>query len=232
MTPDPVDLLRAGATRDNYASMARLARALYGTGLGPREVLRECYGVTFPDEVFVLAEGGLWRLHLLALFTNQPWQLALPPDRGGPAATPDGMVDMELRFLAGDPDLMPLVRIPAADPGREDRVVCYRLSELRAGRSTVFRLFESSDAEDALGCGGSLLEVLHAEHTASVRRLEKEQRSPLNWGAGSVDEELDQAYESLERVEELQRRVAERRGERRTGPPAGDRTGGQDDVTD
>ncbi|MFC8918414.1 hypothetical protein ACFT5C_21855 [Streptomyces sp. NPDC057116] len=232
MTPDSVDRLRARAARDDYASMARLARALYGTGLGPREVLHECYGVAFPDEVFVVAEGGLWRLHLLAVFTNQPWQLALPPDRGGPAAMPDGMVDMELRFLAGDPDLMPLVRIPAADPGREDRIVCYRLSELGAGRSTVFRLFESSDTEDALGCGGSLLEVLHAEHTAAVRRLEKEQRSPLNWGAGSVDEELDRAYESLDRVEELRRQAAEQHGERRTGSPPEGGTSGQDDMTD
>ncbi|GAA3354254.1 hypothetical protein GCM10017744_011340 [Streptomyces antimycoticus] len=214
MTPDAVDRLRAEAARDDYASMARLARALYGTGLGPREVLRECYGVAFPDEVFAIAEGGLWRLRLLALFTNQPWQLAVPPGRGGPAAEPDGLIDTELRLLAGDLDLMPLVRVPAADPGREDRIVCYRLSELRAGRSTVFRLFESSAAESALACGISLLEVLHAEHTASVRRLEKELRSPSNWGAGSVDDdEVDRAYASLERVEALQRRVSERLAE-------------------
>ncbi|MGW2326795.1 hypothetical protein ACWC5C_13635 [Streptomyces sp. NPDC001700] len=208
---DDVDRLRAEATREDYASMARLALALYGTGLGPREVLRECYGVAFPEEIFVLAEGGLWRLRLLALFTNQPWQLAVPPGRGGPTAEPDGMVDTELRLLAQDSDLMPLVRVPAADPGREDRIVCYRMDELRAGRSTVFRLFESSDAGDALGCGGSLLEVLHAEHATSVRRLEKELRSPSNWGAGSVDDdEVDRAYASLERVEELQRQVAGR----------------------
>ncbi|MGW0880224.1 hypothetical protein [Streptomyces sp. NPDC002671] len=210
MTPDAVDRLRAEAARDDYASMARLARALYGTGLGPHEVLRECYGVAFPDEVFVIVEGGLWRLHLLALFTSQPWQLAVPPDRGGPAAKPAGLTDTELLLLTGDPDLMPLIRIPAADIGREDRIVCYRLSELRAGRSTVFRLFESSDAEDALCCGASLLEVLHTEHARSVRRLEKELRSPSSWGADSVDDEVDRAYESLERVEELQRQVAER----------------------
>ncbi|MFD8282227.1 hypothetical protein ACFV47_23945 [Streptomyces solisilvae] len=214
MTSDAVDRLRAEAARDDYASMARLARALFGMGLGPHEVLHQCYGVAFPQEVFIIAEGGLWRLRLLALFTNQPWQLAVPPDRGGPAAEPDGLIDTELRLLAGDLDLMPLVRIPAADPGREDRIVCYRLGELRAGRSTVFRLFESSAAEDALACGGSLLEVLHTEHTASVRRLEKELRSPSNWGAGSVDDdEVDRAYASLERVEELQRQVAERLAE-------------------
>jgi hypothetical protein len=45
-----------GRPRD-YPSMARLARALYETGLGPREVVRDCYGVELPEEFFVLHEA-------------------------------------------------------------------------------------------------------------------------------------------------------------------------------
>ncbi|WHM41044.1 hypothetical protein [Streptomyces sp. BPTC-684] len=214
MTREVVDRLRAEASREDYASMTRLARALYETGLGPREVLRDCYGVAFPEEVFVLVDGGLWRLDLRARFTNQPWQLALPPDRGGPAAVPNSMAATEQRLLAEDPDLIPLVRVPAAAFGKEDRIVCYRLGELRAGRSTVFRLFETSDADEALCCGESLLEILHDEHANAVRRLEEQQRKPSNWGAGSVDdEEVEQAYESLERVRDLQREAAGRQGD-------------------
>ncbi|MEV3987776.1 hypothetical protein AB0J57_02595 [Streptomyces sp. NPDC049837] len=208
MTPESLDRLRAEASRDDYTSMARLARALYETGLGPREVLRECYGVTFPPEVFVVVEGGLWRLDLRARFTNQPWQLAVPPDHGGPSDRINSMVDTELRLLAEDPDLMPLFRIPAFQFDTADQVVCYRLSELREGRSTVFALPRTAAAGQAVRCGDGLLEVLHGEHVRAVRRLEAEQDNPSSWGAGSVDdEEVEEAYEALERVRELQRRA-------------------------
>lgn len=211
MTDDVLERLRAEASRDDYGSMVRLAEALYRDGLGPREVLRACYGVDFPEEVFVLVGGGLWRLGLLARFTNQPWQLALPPDRGGPQETPNSLVDVELRLLAEDPDLLPLLRIPSAVLKRDDRLVCYRLSELRAGRSTAFRLFRTGAAHSALACEDSVLDVLHKEHAESARELERQQENPSNWGAGSVDDdEVEEAYESLERVRELQRQVAER----------------------
>ncbi|MFJ1747493.1 hypothetical protein ACIOJD_14765 [Streptomyces sp. NPDC088116] len=214
MTARAIDRLRAEASRDDYASMTQLAQALYETGLVPQQVLRECYGVRFPKEIFVVVEGGLWRLRLRARFTNQPWQLAIPPARGGPATTLNSMIDTELRLLAEDPDLMPLFRVPAVAIGKEDQVVCYRLSELRAGRSTVFGLFQSSHAGSALDCGESLLKFLYSEHARAVRRLEGEQRAPSSWGAGSVDdEEVEQANESLERVRELQRQAADRQGD-------------------
>jgi hypothetical protein len=209
MTAVEIDRLRAEASREDYASMARLARALYGTGLGPREVLRECYGVPFPEEVFVIAGAGPWRLGLFGRFTNQPWQLAIPPGRGGPSDTPGGMAAEERRIVAGDPDLLPAMRIPAAVSEREDRLVCYRLGELRAGRSTVFRLWWSDDPEEALCCGDSLLDVLHKEHAQALRKLEKAFYSPSNWGAGSVDDaEIDEAQEALDRVREFQRLAA------------------------
>ncbi|MGW0484473.1 hypothetical protein [Nonomuraea sp. NPDC003214] len=211
MTPETVDRLRAEASRDDYPSMARLARALHEAGHDRREVLRECYGVTFPEELFVVVDGGMWRLELRARFTNQPWQPAVPPDRGGPAATANSMNGTELRLLAEDPDLMPLFGIPAVLFDTPDQVVCYRLSELREGRSTVFRLPGTAPAAKARHCGASMLEVLHREHLQAVRRAEKQLSDPRNWGAGSVDdEEVAEEYAALERVRELRRRVAER----------------------
>lgn len=224
MTPDTLGGLRAAASRDDYGSMTRLARALYGTGLGPRDVLRECYGVDFPPEVFVLVEGGLWRLDLRARFTDQPWQLAVPPELGGPSARITSMADTERRLLAEDPDLMPLCRVPAVEFDTPDQVVCYRLGELRAGRSTVFALPRTAAAGAAVRCGDSLLEVLHGEHVRAVRRLERERDDPSNWGAGAVDdEEVEEAHEALERVRELRRRAAAwRDGSAPGGPGQGD----------
>lgn len=214
MTPEALDRLRTEASRDDYASMTRLARALHEAGLGPREVLRECYGVVLPHELFVIVDGGMGRLRLWARFTNQPWQLAIPPDRGGPAAVPTSMIDTELRLFSEDPDLMPLFRMPAVAFDTPDQVVCYRLSALREGRSTAFWLPQSAPAREAQRCGETMLEVLHGEHFRAVRRLQEEQNDPSNWGAGSVDdEEVEEAYEALERVRELQRRAVERQGD-------------------
>ncbi|MER5932598.1 hypothetical protein [Streptomyces sp. NPDC002054] len=215
MKPETVDGLREEASRGDYGSMARLARALYGCGLGPREVVRECYGVDFPEEFFALVDAGPWVRYLLVYFTNQPWQLAVPPERGGPAEGPDEMADTELLILARDPDLMPLFQIPAYAPGEDDRVVCYRLAELRAGRPTLYCLdvtdypgIEVRDTE-AVRCGESMLTVLEDAHADDLRRLEEEARLPSNRGAGSVDRsEVDQASESLELVRELARKLA------------------------
>ncbi|MFH9662580.1 hypothetical protein ACH4NF_31535 [Streptomyces sp. NPDC017248] len=215
MTPEDIRRLRAEASRGHYASMARLARALYGSGLGHREVLRECYGVAFPEELFVVVDAGLWSLNLLAYFTNQPWQLAIPLDRGGPTDTPDPMADAEALILARDPDLVPLLQIPAADAADDDRIICYRLAELRAGRPTVFSLdagaYPTTDVREgaAVRCGESMLAVLYEEHSSSLRSLEQEWESPWNRGAGSVSGgEVTSARASLELVEELRRKAA------------------------
>lgn len=219
MTSEAVGRLRAAASRDDYASMARLARALYGNGLCAHEVLRECYGVAFPEEVFVVVDAGLWSLDLLAYFTNQPWELAVLPERGGPANLPDSLADIESLLLTRDPDLLPLLQIPAAQAGEDDRIVCYRLEELRAGRSTVFCLaveaYPSTGLREGepVRCGDSMLAVLREEHAASVRSLEEEWNSQGNVGAGSVSgDEIMQARASLEMVEELQRTADRRQG--------------------
>ncbi|MFD8563136.1 hypothetical protein ACFV1N_38175 [Streptosporangium canum] len=209
MNSEAVDRLRAEASREDYASAARLARVLYETGLGPREVLCECYGVMFPEELFVVVDAGLWSLDLLAYFTNQPWELAIPPDRGGPTDTPDAVADTESHILARDPDLMPLLQIPAARAGEDDRIVCYWLEELRAGRPTVFCLGAAAYPTMEARCGESMLAVLYEEHAADLRSLEEESHSPWNRGAGSVSgDEVRQARESLELVLELQRQAA------------------------
>lgn len=228
MTPGTdIGRLRDEASREDYASMARLARALYASGLGPREVLREAYGTDFPDEVFVLVGAGLSSLDLLAYFTPQPWQLAVPPERdgpgedgseqGGPEEVPGPLAETELLVLALDPGLLPLAQIPAATSAGDDRVVCYRIEELRAGRTTVHCLraapYPYSELRDteAVRCGDSLLEVLYEVHADDLRRLEEELRQPWNRGAGSVDPgEVEQARASLELIEELRRRAAGR----------------------
>ncbi|MGR3932383.1 hypothetical protein [Streptomyces sp. BRA346] len=217
MNPETVERLREAASRDDYGSMARLARALYDSGLGPREVLREAYGASFPEEVFVIVGAGLSSLDLLAYFANQPWQLAVPPERGGPADVPGPLDDTERLVLALDPGLVPLVQIPAATSAGDDHIVCYRTEELRAGRSTVFCLrsaaypySEVRDAE-AVRCGDSLLDVLYEVHADEARRLDEESRQPWNRGAGAVDRaEVEQAHASLELVEELRRKAAGR----------------------
>ncbi|MEV7867269.1 hypothetical protein AB0P17_14480 [Streptomyces sp. NPDC088124] len=214
MPPEALDRLRAEASRADYASMARLARALYEDGLGPREVLRECYGTAFPEELFVVVDAGPWELDLLASFTNQPWQLALPLDRGGPDATPDTLAGTEQRILARDPDLMPLMVIPGTAAGQEDLIVCYRLSELRVGRPTAFCLRRATGSGEAVRCGESMLAVLYDEHAESLRLLKEEFRQPSNRGAGSVDgSQVEEAGESLELVRELQRLAASRQGD-------------------
>ncbi|MFI0820868.1 hypothetical protein ACH4TX_32710 [Streptomyces sp. NPDC021098] len=214
--------LRDEASREDYASMARLARALYASGLGPREVLREAYGTDFPDEVFVLVGAGLSSLDLLAYFTHQPWQLAVPPgqdgpEEGGSEEDPGPLAETELLVLALDPDLLPLAQIPAATSAGDDRIVCYRIEELRAGRTTVHCLraapYPYSELRDteAVRCGDSLLEVLYEVHADGLRRLEEELHQPWNRGAGSVDPgEVEQARATLDLVEELRRRAAGR----------------------
>ncbi|MCQ8190684.1 hypothetical protein [Streptomyces rugosispiralis] len=218
MNPEAdIGRLRDEASREDYASMARLARALYASGLGSREVLREAYGTGFPEEVFVLVGAGLSTLDLLAYFTHQPWQLAVPPEQGGPQEVPGPLAETEQLVLALDPGLLPLVQIPAATSAGDDRIVCYRFEELRAGLPTAFSLraepYPYSELRDteAVRCGESLLAVLDEVHADDVRRLEGELHQPWNRGAGSVDRgEVEQAHASLELVRRLRRQATGR----------------------
>lgn len=87
-----LERLRAEAANRGHRPMARLARALYEAGLPPEQVLRECYGVDLPREVFVIAKTNPYTLGLLAKSANQPPGhrhrgrrpgALLPPDRTG-----------------------------------------------------------------------------------------------------------------------------------------------------
>ncbi|MFE7135408.1 hypothetical protein ACFVIM_31565 [Streptomyces sp. NPDC057638] len=206
--------LRTQASRDDYASMARLARALHETGLSTREVLRECYAVDLPQEFFALAEDGPWRLGLM--ITNQPWRLTVPLERGGPNPEPTSRNSIERRLLALDPDLLPLLHLRLSDEAPIEMlpVICYRFSELRERRTTVFVVPGVADHPDEIGrTGDSLLDVLHAFQIADVRGLEEEFEHPANWGIGEVQQtHLDGAREMLARIDRLRSEVASYEG--------------------
>lgn len=214
MTDDGDERSPGEASRGDYPSMVRRARALYDDGLEPREVLRRCYGVDFPEEVFVIADDDPLDLDLGGDFTNQPWNLAVPPSRGGPVPEPDSLDKTERRIFALDPDLVPLMRLLDADADHGGSIVCYRLSELEAGRSTIFGIWWRVEPGDqARRYGDSLLSVLHEYHADIHRRLAARLDELSNRGAGSVDaEEVDEAWTAVEQVEELQRAVAARSG--------------------
>ncbi|GAA2365597.1 hypothetical protein [Streptomyces cuspidosporus] len=205
--------LRTEASRADYSSMARLAHALYENGLSVPEVMRECYGVDLPTEFLVLAEVDLWRLDLLFVCTRQPWWLAVPPTRGGPVTAPDSSAGTERKLLALDPDLLPLGYTLGTNspPWHNREVVCYRLSELAAGRATVFRLREKTTRLDRVKQRGeSLMTVLEELHAAELRETE---RQVHDLDIGAQEELVGAARELIEQVEELRRKVAAREGE-------------------
>ncbi|MFI1833690.1 hypothetical protein [Streptomyces olivaceoviridis] len=212
MTNESLSRIEAAASRGDYTSMARLARALYQDGLDPGEVLRRCYGVAFPAEFFVIAEARPLSLDLPVDFTNQPWQLAIPLAQGGPGAMPDSMEETEQQIFAIDPDLLPLALFLDPDVQHGDLVICYRITELGLGRTTVFGVEEDPGVEDeAVPCGASLLTVLHEYHADLHCMLERHHGLPSNRGFGSIDaEQVAEARSRVERIEELRHRLAER----------------------
>jgi hypothetical protein len=209
VTHQPLDRLRTDASRGDYASMARLAKALYDRGFHPREVLRECYSVEFPAEFFVLAELPMGRTDLLMIFTNQPWKLALPPAAGETIMSPNELEEDERRIFDRDPDLVPLIYLLGAAPWWANPVLCYRLSELATGRTTVFSISRKARPQDEITPrGDSALSVLHERHTRLLESLEWEIRQPSNRGAGAAGlDEIANARSSLARIENMRRRA-------------------------
>ncbi|MER7503054.1 hypothetical protein AB0L05_08055 [Nonomuraea pusilla] len=202
--------LRAKASREDYSSMACLAHALHEHGQSVPETMRECYGVDLPLEFFVLAEAdlSLWS-DLMVMCTTQAWRLAALPARGGPV-TADPSDGVERRLLALDPDLLPLgYPLGTKSPSWQNReVLCYRLSELAAGRPTVFSLREKTTRRDRVKRrGDSLLAVLEELHLEELREAEREMD---DWDRGGEEEILKAARELVERVEELRREVEAR----------------------
>jgi hypothetical protein len=213
MTDDEIELLRARAQRAKYPSMARLARALYARGLGPRDVIRGCYGVDFPAEFFATTREWLARPGLLVHFTDLPWELTRPPGEGGVSSSPSKfMASAERRILARDPDLVPLMQLIGHLTKLQCTVICYRLTELRAGGTTVFGITEKPRPHDPIvHCGDSLLAVLHAHHVDYLQQMEWILDQPWNFGFGALDQRaVDQSRLLVGKVEALQREVSSR----------------------
>ncbi|MFI6287996.1 hypothetical protein ACIBCM_25150 [Streptomyces sp. NPDC051018] len=214
---DKFERLRVDAAGREYGPVVRLARALYEDGLSPEQVLRECYGVDFPREFFAAAAAGPYTLDLLATLTNQPWQPAIPPTRGGPAPRAHPYEPEEQRLRAVDPDLLPLVFLIPSGVGVENPhlVLCYRLSELASGRSTVYGIRsavygfreEATMPSEAVRRGDSLLTVLLEHHTDYVDDLVE--MSENTEGKGEYDlvhpEELKGARSMVDEIKTLQR---------------------------
>ncbi|MER6140621.1 hypothetical protein ABT174_11230 [Streptomyces sparsogenes] len=214
MTEDALRRLRAESSRDDYASMASLARALYPRGLSPREVVRECYGVGFPEEFFVLADAGPHSLDLMVDFPLLPWRLAVPPDRGGLPERPDPMADITRKVFVRDPDLIPLFLGININLEHGGRVLCYSLAELGAGRTTVFGIWKDVEPHNEVErCGDSLLAVLHEHHAQYVDWLESQSWDPANVRTDPVDEEtVAEIRDLVLMIEGFQRRAASRGG--------------------
>ncbi|MBE1496018.1 hypothetical protein H4696_003118 [Amycolatopsis lexingtonensis] len=186
--------------------MTRLARALYERGLDPRAVLRECYGVAFPDEFFVLAEA---RPVLMFEYTYQPWDLAVPLTRGGPP--PDRTDDLETDILARDADLVPLGVSYSIGSAFGGVFWCYRVTELAAGRSTIYSIeYDVTPESPVTRLADSLLDALYRHHVEGAESLKRERERTIGFrsGGGEVDDgEVETAKLFVERIEELRRRV-------------------------
>jgi len=211
---ETVNRLRAEAKQSDYSSMARLAQALYATGLTAREVLRQCYGVGLPAEVLVIVDADPYSLDTLTVFTNQPWKLAVPPEPGEPLAEADSMAPIERKLVTLDPDLLPLVSLlgHGGESDDDSLILCYRFSELSAGRSTIFDVWRKSKRRsDVQRRGDSLLAVLHEHHTRWLNHLRSEGEQPGSWGADTVDEErIESAREMVAQVEAMRRELVAR----------------------
>ncbi|MFJ8251165.1 hypothetical protein [Streptomyces sp. NPDC094466] len=205
----PLDELRQRASRADYSSMAALALGCYRNGFHPRQVITECYDVEFPGELFILAETDRDDTDLLLEFTNQPWELATPPERGGPSESPYETDEMERKIFEADADLVPLVRLLGVRARRGGSLICYRLSELSQGRSDVFEIKRgAAPGGPVTRCGDSLLEILLEHHTEAHETLQTQRNSESNFGFGMVEEdEVAEARDLVEQVLELRRRA-------------------------
>jgi hypothetical protein len=231
VTEEPVEALRASATRGDYWSMMRLAHALYAEGLEPREVLRQCYEVDFPEEFWVALPERVRTPHLLAQFTNQPWDLAVPPGEGGADLYPlEHYEEIERALFAREPDLIPLMHLMAPRTRLVDTALCYRLTGLRSGDTAIFGvrmvlnwdpvLDPEPDPEPAIvHCGESLLSVLRQHHAEYLRDHEQDYDDPENWNYTLVSKKsLAELRSLVERIEAMQREVASRKHSE-GGPP-------------
>lgn len=176
-------------------------------------MLRDCYGVPFPDEFFVIAATVVEQRAVPAIYTDRPWNLVTPLDRGGPPDANPTKQKFELRLEALDPDLVPLLALSSDRHTHGGAWICYQRNELADGRSTVVGV-PRRFAEGAIPqpFGNSLTSVL-VEHFADLaRQLETQYEHPSNQGAGSVEEgEVANARRWLAQAEAIATSVAERK---------------------
>lgn len=189
--------------RTDYLAVSRLARALHERGAADREILRECYGVDFPDEFLLLARHHHEELELSATL---PWRLAIPALLPAQARTdPEWLAEVEAQGI--DPGLVPLEFLRWGNRW----LICYHLDELAAGRSTVLGLRQLRHRPAFFDPGAapvvkapSLLAALHAAETGRLDTREALYNDPANFGFGSVDDEsVEEQRQAVARIEKI-----------------------------
>ncbi|MEU8837494.1 hypothetical protein, partial [Streptomyces sp900116325] len=183
--------------REGYAAMAARVQALYDQGRSAREALAECYGVELPDEIFAIADSGI-APELPGYYpANQPWRLVAGPGRDPVPPAPHTPEWYEKAVADLDPDLLPLVRLDEEETKHGDSMLCYRLSDLAKGATTVYGIegavwtVQETLPAEVPRYGDSLLDVL-AEHYADFH-VQVEERYYLPGVPLATDEMLDEA---------------------------------------
>ena len=203
--------IKKGARQDDYPSMEALARAALDAGQTPAEMLRTCYGVSFPAEVHMIDTMRGERRALPGTYANQPWSL-LALARGASDELRPMIGEYERRARTIDERLLPLLLLQDDGGTHSGWFVCYRIDELAAGRPTIVALvpdFWNRGARDVQRLGDSLAGVLHEHFASAAKRIQAEYESPSNRGAGSAEEgEVTHAQEMLARADDLVRAVA------------------------
>ncbi|MEV7630689.1 hypothetical protein [Actinoplanes sp. NPDC089786] len=192
-----------------YAAMAAQAQALYDQGRSAQDALRECYGVAFPGEIFAIAASGFEERGSTAELTDRPWRLLTRPVPPAPTGT-DKIEEAVVRL---DPDLIPLAFL-TDDARHGDALVCYRVTDLTAGATTVYGLpgvlwsVPERLPDETRRLGDSLLAVLSEYFTDAYNRLEQESNRPSNRGTGAIDNDtLDEARSLVDLIESLKRQL-------------------------
>lgn len=201
---------------EDRPSAVRRAGELYARGAEPRDVLRACHGVDFPEEFLLIAESWTEVLWDLGEFDTLAWILAAPPVRDCPPFYEEEWAAVQEQY----PRLLPLGHLYGAQvmerrapgPSYGEAFLCYDLDELRDGRATVLGLRRGAAGTYRLTrFGDSLVEVLHGHVMDRHAQLDAQLDHSSNRGAGSVDrEEVEEAWALVEAVRDLRRALAAR----------------------
>ncbi|WP_411084764.1 hypothetical protein [Streptomyces sp. cmx-18-6] len=188
------------------------AHLLHERGLTSGQVLLNCYGVPFPFEIFILNESGKLANRFPVDFTNQPWKLISSQVKDSAQVHLSSMAKLEQVILDRDPDLVPLALLVDSSALHGGKLVCYRLTELSAGRSTVYSLPRCLPPDtDAVRAGESFLSVMHEHHASVHDQWQRRLDSVSNRGDGSMDEgTVAEARAWLNDIEDLQQQVVQR----------------------